>query len=569
MKKILFILISTFLSVQVLGQTTLLNENFDGASYGSITEVSGPPYYWIDNGTGTGCNDWVVTNNLVNVPCSGCDQERAGIEYGSSSCSSNGVLVVGPFTPSVSCVDISFDYGFGEGSSAPTTGSDFYVGLYDGSGSLVTTLIANTETEVDGSYSQQICGLTGGTSYTIRVRFRDDWINWGVMVDNFLVTENGTSANTIIYTESQNCASDLSYTVDVTITDLNGNSAANIYVDNTLYLSGVGVGTYTTPSISGGSIVKIESADDVAVFSNEIYSSCDVCSLTSKPSDLPCDAPSVDLTQPFVGSTSCGYSATLGGTDRGPDNFVPGTSENDSWLKFTAADDTVRLEWETEITASCSNGVQYAIFSGSCFDEDAMTQLGDMYNPTGANEGLTSGKFEVTGLTPGEEYFIYIDGYAGQQCDYSWSPADGVAISNPNDECANAIELNCSGEEVLGNNILATATGAPSTPCVGSSGVGVWYKITGTGGDITLTTDFVGTNFDTQINVFDGSCGSLNCVAGDDDSGTTVANSSTVIFTSVNGTEYWIYVDGDGAAKGEFILSASCTSCPASVGTWN
>ena len=77
------------------------------------------------------------------------------------------------------------------------------------------------------------------------------------------------------------------------------------------------------------------------------------------------------------------------------------------------------------------------------------------YNPTGANSGLTDGDFTIPNLVPGEEYFIYIDGYAGDLCDYYWVPQSGVAITPENDSCDNAITIAC-GDVDTSNNILAT-----------------------------------------------------------------------------------------------------------------
>jgi tryptophan synthase beta subunit len=127
--------------------------------------------------------------------------------------------------------------------------------------------------------------------------------------------------------------------------------------------------------------------------------------------------------------------------------------------------------------------------------------------------------------------------------------------------------LTC-GDSDIASNILATDTDAP-TACSGggTTAEGVWYTFTGTGQEVTISTDNAGTNFDTQINIFSGTCGSLVCVGGDDDSGT--GTTSTYTFTAANGTDYYIYVDGDGAAEGQFEISLSCADvCIANPGTW-
>ena len=128
----------------------------------------------------------------------------------------------------------------------------------------------------------------------------------------------------------------------------------------------------------------------------------------------------------------------------------------------------------------------------------------------------------------------------------------GVPPSGPaNSNCGNAIALSCNqvvtgttvGASVDVVSVCGTAT-APTAP-------GVWYTIVGTGGPLTVNT-CTGTSFDTQISVFDGLCGSLVCVTGNDDD---CAAASSVTWNSVSGTIYRILVHGYGGASGTFSLT--------------
>ena len=70
--------------------------------------------------------------------------------------------------------------------------------------------------------------------------------------------------------------------------------------------------------------------------------------------------------------------------------------------------------------------------------------------------------------------------------------------------------------------------------------------------------------------MYEGTCSSMTCVGGDNDSGT--GTSSSVTFSSVNGTSYFIYVDGNGIAEGTFVITATCAAAPAcnaNAGSWN
>jgi hypothetical protein len=94
--------------------------------------------------------------------------------------------------------------------------------------------------------------------------------------------------------------------------------------------------------------------------------------------------------------------------------------------------------------------------------------------------------------------------------------------------------------------------------CITTVGVGgqVWYKFTWPGCDpytVSLSTDNPGTNFDTKIHVYTGTCGALTCVNGDDDSGT--GTTSFLTFTAMPGQTYLIRVGGFNAAMGTYNFS--------------
>jgi regulation of enolase protein 1 (concanavalin A-like superfamily) len=125
-----------------------------------------------------------------------------------------------------------------------------------------------------------------------------------------------------------------------------------------------------------------------------------------------------------------------------------------------------------------------------------------------------------------------------------------------NDLCINADALVCGGPTLSGNMGLATNAGAPGGCLNGGNGSdpGVWFSFTGNGQYITVST--AGSNFDTQINIFSGSCGSLACVGGDDDGGPGFT--SQFSFCSQAGTTYYVYLDGFGGDIGYYQIAISC-----------
>lgn len=122
--------------------------------------------------------------------------------------------------------------------------------------------------------------------------------------------------------------------------------------------------------------------------------------------------------------------------------------------------------------------------------------------------------------------------------------------------CATATSVVCP-QTVTGSTIGAAVQAVPTCITTLNTAGGVWFKTVGTGGNVNITTCNTTTNYDTKIGVFSGTCGALVCVTGNDDNCTTGAGGlkSTVNFTSVNGTEYFIYITGFSAGVGTYQMT--------------
>ncbi|MBL7950761.1 MAG: T9SS type A sorting domain-containing protein [Flavobacteriales bacterium] len=129
------------------------------------------------------------------------------------------------------------------------------------------------------------------------------------------------------------------------------------------------------------------------------------------------------------------------------------------------------------------------------------------------------------------------------------------AQAPPNDACAAAIPMTC-GQAITGSTSTATADLNAINCGTSVQAAGVWYSITGTGQAVTLSTctDFT---YDTRLNVYAGTCGSLICVAGNDDGGNCDVG-STLAFAAEQGVPYYIFVQGYEGATGDFELTATC-----------
>ncbi|MFN0059199.1 MAG: hypothetical protein ACKVX7_12125 [Planctomycetota bacterium] len=132
-----------------------------------------------------------------------------------------------------------------------------------------------------------------------------------------------------------------------------------------------------------------------------------------------------------------------------------------------------------------------------------------------------------------------------------------------NDDCADAILMTC-GSLVTGDTSQASSDTAPFCGTTDGSGGGVWYRFFGNGDEIILTTCTSGTDFDTKLRVYSGTCGAFDCVAGNDDAACSFSGfRSRVIWLSEPGVEYLILLHGFSGATGNFALSLTCSPPPA------
>ncbi|MBK9194352.1 MAG: T9SS type A sorting domain-containing protein [Flavobacteriales bacterium] len=137
--------------------------------------------------------------------------------------------------------------------------------------------------------------------------------------------------------------------------------------------------------------------------------------------------------------------------------------------------------------------------------------------------------------------------------------AQPLVGSAQNDDCAGALAIAC-GQSIAGNTDSAAVDTVPFFCGTGIEAAGIWYTFTGDGGYMNATTCNAN-GYDTRINVYSGSCGSLACVGGNDDA-QFCDLASTVTFLSTNGSTYYILVQGYDGETGDFTLTLNCTACP-------
>lgn len=151
---------------------------------------------------------------------------------------------------------------------------------------------------------------------------------------------------------------------------------------------------------------------------------------------------------------------------------------------------------------------------------------------------------------------------------------DATCIFPPaNDEVCNAEAIAC-GASIIGSTELSTdAEALIGTICSGTAvtSSGVWYEFNPlTDQQIFVSACGSTSGIDTKIHVYEAAdCNAaLNCVAGNDDSGSCPAGSflSEVVFNATGATTYFIYVSEFAAGVGlEFNLDVACIDCVSGV----
>ena len=131
-----------------------------------------------------------------------------------------------------------------------------------------------------------------------------------------------------------------------------------------------------------------------------------------------------------------------------------------------------------------------------------------------------------------------------------------------NDFCVDALPIPCGTTQVFGSTVGAINDIAPFCGTSDGTGGGVWYTVLGNGQNINITTCAAGSNYDTKIRVYDGSCGALNCVTGNDDDACSFSFlRSRVDWNSIAGTTYYVLVHGFSSAEGDFELEITGNDC--------
>jgi hypothetical protein len=216
-------------------------------------------------------------------------------------------------------------------------------------------------------------------------------------------------------------------------------------------------------------------------------------------SDNCSDAPMICNVNGYTGNTSSSYHpdcTTCPSSGGDYSNMVEnstmfdGIINNNSWITFTAVASLATLQFDVT-NCSVGDGVQFGIYSGTYTgtDCDNFVLLTDIAYTSGAG-AIGPGSYQITAspLTVGNTYFIMVDGWAGDVCDYMITVIDGVATGS-----ISGSATVCSGQTGVTYTMNSVATGFNWGVPAGATYIQSGNTITvdwgtATSGDVTCTT---------------------------------------------------------------------------------
>lgn len=231
------------------------------------------------------------------------------------------------------------------------------------------------------------------------------------------------------------------------------------------------------------------------------------------------------------GTVTPGY--TLGATDSGliPDPCY-GNPDDDVWFKFVATGTTHKISLLNVVSVGTvdDDDTYFQVFSGACGTLSSILC-------SDSNSSI------VSGLTVGDTYYVRVYSYSDTGSNQSFNVCVGSIPPPPvNDECSGALVASTFPYTyVQADGGGATNNGGFITACSNSMNDGTWFTFVGDGGvfDITVTMP-VGSDFDSQIGVYSGTCGSLSCEDTVDDTGS--GDPETISIPTLSGNTYYVNI---------------------------
>jgi hypothetical protein len=215
------------------------------------------------------------------------------------------------------------------------------------------------------------------------------------------------------------------------------------------------------------------------------------------------------------------------------------------WYRFTAPSNglftfhTTGSDFDTTVTFY--SGGCGSLAEAACNDDEA--------------DGILTSRLSVQ-LMENDTIHILAGGYEGETGNLLVG-ADFVPGDPPegdNDLCANAVVVDATPFLDSRATTSATSLGDPSPTCADESGNGVWYQFTADRPGI-LSVDLVGSDYDTVLAVYEGTCGALTEIDCNDDVNFPDDIYSATATGLSAGTTVYVLVNGWGGETGMLVAS--------------
>lgn len=215
------------------------------------------------------------------------------------------------------------------------------------------------------------------------------------------------------------------------------------------------------------------------------------------------------------------------------------TAGSDVWYTYDATCNAV-VAFDT-CTPNTTFDTTLEVFDGTC---TSLNSLGC------DDDGCVPQSIVAIQVTQGTRYYVRVGGWAQRQGTFELNVQ--CTQRPPNDECAQAIPVTDGANGPYAN--LYSTTSQPPWPCA-NGGADVWFSYRATCSvQTTFDTCSPGTDYDTAMEIFEGSCGALVPVTCNDD---LCGQQSSISFVTNAGSTYYVRVGGYDGRQGNFVLNVA------------
>ncbi|HYE02986.1 MAG TPA: hypothetical protein VD963_07100 [Phycisphaerales bacterium] len=252
-----------------------------------------------------------------------------------------------------------------------------------------------------------------------------------------------------------------------------------------------------------------------------------------------------------LGSTVVGFNG--GATD---DAIATGCGTNPAlagvWYTIVGDGGLISL---TTCNAETGFNSRISVFTGVCGGQTCVI------NASGGSTGC--GFRDDTATTvfcsmANQTYYVLVSGDGTGGSGVFGLTATAAGFCPPNDNCGGAIPI-AVGSSGTFNNVAATADpGQPTCSGLSTFNNGLWFTVTGNGNRLEATTCNPGTDSNTRVYVYSGTCGALTCVAANATASPACGirpDAASVRFCTNQGEVYYVLVTPDTTTTGNFELS--------------